>query len=87
MLVVIHDLMKLRSIDPQMLIRLYGLTDTEARLASAIAAAHSLESAAACLHMQVATARSHLKAVFAKVGVHRQQDLVRLLTSLSTISL
>jgi DNA-binding CsgD family transcriptional regulator len=36
--------------------------------------------------MQLATARSHLKAVFRKLGVNRQQDLVRLLTSLSSLT-
>jgi DNA-binding CsgD family transcriptional regulator len=66
---------------------LYGLTDTEARLASAIACGHSVESAAVSMRMQVATARSHLKAIFTKVGVNRQQDLVRLLTSLSSITI
>jgi DNA-binding CsgD family transcriptional regulator len=66
---------------------LYDLTDTEARLASAIGAGHSLESAAASLKMQIGTAQSHLKSVFPKVGVNRQQDLVRLLTSLSSIAM
>jgi DNA-binding CsgD family transcriptional regulator len=32
--------------------------------------------------VQVTTARSQLKSVFRKVGVNRQQDLVRLLASL-----
>jgi DNA-binding CsgD family transcriptional regulator len=68
-----------------MLTSLYNLTETEARLASGIAGGHSVESAAVSLHMRIATARSHLKSVFAKVGVNRQQDLVRLLSSLLTI--
>lgn len=84
-LVVVHDPMRSRGIDPQVLTSLYGLTDTEARLASAIAAGHSLESAAASLHMRIGTARCHLKAIFSKTGVNRQQDLVRLLTSISSI--
>ena len=83
-LVIVHDPISVRAADPQMLISLYRLTDTEARLASAIGSAHSVESAAAFLNMQIATARSHLKSIFTKTGVHRQQDLVRLLTSLSS---
>ena len=67
-----------------MLASLYGLTDAEARLAGALSGGHSLESAAALLRIQPSTARAHLKAVFRKVGVNRQQDLVRLLASLST---
>lgn len=71
----------------QMLQETYALTPTEACLASALASGHSLESAAASLGMQVTTARSHLKSIFAKLGVNRQQDLVRLLTSISSISI
>jgi DNA-binding CsgD family transcriptional regulator len=62
------------------------LTNAEARLASALSVGHSLESASALLGIRTATARTELKAVFHKTGVSRQQDLVRLLTSLSSIS-
>ena len=86
-LVVVHDPCARRDVDQQMLGRLYGLTGTEARLASAITAGHSLESASSLLHMQVATARSHLKAIFTKLGVNRQQHLVALLTALSSIKI
>jgi DNA-binding CsgD family transcriptional regulator/PAS domain-containing protein len=84
-LVVVHDFANASSVDPQMLRSLYGLTNTEARLACAITSGHSLESAATSLQMQIATARSHLKSIFAKVGVHRQQDLVGRIASLSSI--
>ncbi|HVL77284.1 MAG TPA: LuxR C-terminal-related transcriptional regulator [Noviherbaspirillum sp.] len=85
-LVMVHDTGDHRSADPDMLTSLYCLTETEARLASALSAGHSVESAAALLHIQPSTARAHLKHVFNKVGVNRQQDLVRLLTSLSALS-
>jgi DNA-binding CsgD family transcriptional regulator len=85
-MVIIHDLTKRTAIDPQTLSDIFGLTNTEARLASAIAAGHSLESAAISLGMQVATARTHLKAIFTKLQVNRQQDLVRLLTNLASIT-
>lgn len=85
--VVVHDPDAGPTADPEMLAAVYGLTETEARLASAISAGHSLESAAILLHVQIATARSHLKSVFAKLGVNRQQDMVRLLTSLSSVKL
>lgn len=83
-LVIVHDPAAQRCADHQMLASLYGLTEAEARLASALSGGHSLESAAALLRIQPSTARAHLKAVFRKVGVNRQQDLVRLLASLST---
>jgi DNA-binding CsgD family transcriptional regulator len=66
-----------------MLEAVYDLTDAESRLASALSAGHSIESAAAKLGIQMATARSQLKSVFRKTRVNRQQDLVRLITSLS----
>ena len=85
--VIVHDPCSRKLVDPQMLVSLYGLTETEARLANAISVGHSIESAAASLNMRVTTARSHLKSIFAKIGVNRQQDLVRLLTSLSSIAI
>jgi DNA-binding CsgD family transcriptional regulator len=84
-LVMAYDTGERRPANVQMLTGLYGLTDAEARLASALSAGHSLESAAALLGVQPATVRSELKSVFRKVGVNRQQDLVRVLTSLSSI--
>jgi PAS domain-containing protein/DNA-binding CsgD family transcriptional regulator len=85
-LVVVHDTAQRRGADPNMLVALFGLTNAEARLASALSVGHSLESASALLGIRTATARTELKAVFHKTGVSRQQDLVRLLTSLSSIS-
>jgi DNA-binding CsgD family transcriptional regulator/PAS domain-containing protein len=84
-LIVVHDTAQRPAADLDMLVALFGLTDAEARLASALSAGHSLESAAATLGIRQATARSELKSVFHKLRVNRQQDLVRLLTSLSSI--
>lgn len=64
----------------------FGLTPTEASIASALTAGHSIESAAALLGIRSGTARDHLKSAFRKLGVNRQQDLVRLLTSLSSMT-
>lgn len=57
----------------------YGLTRAEARLASKLAECLSLEEAAKMLTITLHTARSQLKAVFAKTGVRRQSELVALL--------
>ena len=84
-LLMVPDTSEHRRARVDMLTEIYGLTETEARLASALSGGHSLETAAALLAMQATTARTHLKAVFRKLGVNRQQDLVRLLTSLSSI--
>jgi DNA-binding CsgD family transcriptional regulator len=81
-LVIVHDTGEHHQADAAMLGGVYGLTEAEARLASALSAGHSIESAAANLGVQVTTARSQLKSVFRKVGVNRQQDLTRILASL-----
>lgn len=85
-LVLVHDTAGCRRASIEMLTCIYGLTETEARLASALSGGHSIDSAAALLEMRPSTARFHLKSVFRKIGVGRQQDLVRVLTSLSTLA-
>jgi DNA-binding CsgD family transcriptional regulator/PAS domain-containing protein len=59
----------------------FELTPTQARLAGALAAGDSLAECARAMRISVATARTHLKEVFAKTGARRQADLVRLLLS------
>lgn len=58
---------------------LYSMTATEARLALLIRDGLSLQDAASRLHISRNTARTHMKNVYAKTGVHRQAGLVRLL--------
>ena len=60
---------------------LFDLTPSEAKLASSIAAGHQLRRAAQQLGWTYETARTTLKRVMTKVGVERQADLLRLLTS------
>lgn len=64
---------------------LYGLTPTEARVAAALSSGHSIQSAAADLRMSAETLRTHLKHIFSKVGVTRQQDLIRALADIQAI--
>jgi len=59
--------------------RLYGLTPAEARLAQALVAGEHLNDIAEHLGITKETARSQLKAVFAKTDTHRQAELVRVL--------
>ncbi|MEO6780194.1 MAG: helix-turn-helix transcriptional regulator [Bradyrhizobium sp.] len=58
---------------------IYDFTPSETRLCDQIVAGFSVNDAAATLGISVATARTYLKRVFAKTGVHRQADLVRLI--------
>jgi len=60
---------------------LYGLTQSESRLAILLATDHSLAETAEHLGITISTARSVLKTVFAKTGTNRQASLVRLLVT------
>ena len=64
------------------LIRAFGLTPAEARLASIIAVGASPEQAAERTGVAKETARNQLKAVFGKTRTHRQSELVALLARL-----
>jgi len=55
------------------------LTPAEARLAADLADGLTLEESAERSSTQVATARTHLKRIFAKTRTRRQSELVRLL--------
>jgi DNA-binding CsgD family transcriptional regulator len=72
---------RVRPIDESTLVRAYGLTRSEARLASALAAGVSLAEHAQRERTTTATARTHLKHIFEKTGWRRQADLVRALAS------
>ncbi len=61
------------------LIRLYGLTATEARLTLNLLTGKGLAWAATKNKISLNTARTHLKRVFTKTETHRQVELVRLI--------
>lgn len=61
--------------------RLFDLTPAEASLALALANGLTLDEAADELNIRKNTARAHLRAIFAKIGVTRQTALVRVLLS------
>ncbi len=60
---------------------LFDLTPAEAMLTTELAAGKSLRDAATLRGIAYATARTHLRAVFAKTGCHRQGELVALLNA------
>lgn len=64
---------------------LFDLTAAESRIVRGIAAGHSVEEIAQQHDISEATVRTQIKAVFAKTGVHRQAELVRLFSGLSLI--
>lgn len=64
-------------------LRTMGLTPAEVRLAEAIGSGATLRAAADAHGIAYETARTHLRSVFAKLGIQRQADLVALVTRLS----
>ena len=60
----------------------FRLTDAEARLATQLARGASLEQVADQFGIGKETARSQLKSIFTKLGVHRQGELVAVLAKL-----
>lgn len=64
---------------PRELLRtLYELTEAESRVAWHLASGATPEQAAERLGIAHSTLRHHLERIFAKTGVHRQSDLVRM---------
>jgi DNA-binding CsgD family transcriptional regulator len=60
--------------------QLYGLSERESEVASAVVAGLTLEETAESLKVEKETVRSHLKRVFSKTETSRQAELVRLLS-------
>ena len=63
----------------------YGLTSAEARVASILGSGLSLEKTANQIGIQYETARSHLKIIFQKMGIHRQTELAVILARIAMI--
>lgn len=63
------------------LLEIYGLTATEATIASQLGVGSSLAEVCEKLEITENTARTHLKRVFAKTNTNRQSSLIRLILS------
>lgn len=70
----------------EILIGVYGLTHSEARLVAALSTGATLARAARQQHISLNTARWHLKHVFQKTGVGHQAQLVALIASLPPLA-
>ena len=64
---------------------LFGLTESEALLATLLANGYTLGEAAAKLRLTESSVRTYSKKIFSKTGAKRQAELVRLI--LKTVSL
>jgi DNA-binding CsgD family transcriptional regulator len=70
-------------VDADLLGRAFALTPAEARLAARLGAGSSLREAADGERIAFETARTRLKAVFAKTGTNRQMELALLVARIS----
>ncbi len=68
-------------ISPDTLEQVYGLTDAEAKVAICLANGLEMDAIAEVNGISVNTVRTQVKRVYAKTGVKRQAELVRLLLS------
>lgn len=75
----IHEPRLAVQMDPDMLSTLYGFTRMESALVVALYAAPILQTAADQCDISLNTAKTHLKHVFAKCGVHSKAELLRML--------
>jgi DNA-binding CsgD family transcriptional regulator len=70
-----------RSISPDLLVDLYGLTRAQANVARRLYAGSSVEETAAQLKLSPNTVRTHLKQIFSKCEVQSQAELLLLLAT------
>ena len=83
-IVFLYDLQSAASVDPALLIKLFGLTMAEARTALQMTQGGGLDEIAARLGVSVNTCKTQLQAAYAKTGTHRQADLLKLLLGLAS---
>lgn len=81
-LVLLSDPDRVPARQSEILRRHYGLTRKQADLTLLLAAGRPLAECAEALGIAEKTARRHLATIFARTGLHRQVDLVRLVFSL-----
>lgn len=77
----LQEVGNLQPLPGEVLVKLYGLTPAETRLLVLLAQSMSLDEAAETLGIGKGTARTHLRQIFAKTGVNRQAEVVRLVMS------
>jgi DNA-binding CsgD family transcriptional regulator/PAS domain-containing protein len=81
-ILILSDLISKSRPDPAVLRQVFGLTPVETRVALIMSTGASPVQVAEEIGIAFETVRSHLKAIFAKTGTHRQGELVALLTTM-----
>ncbi|WP_024802645.1 helix-turn-helix transcriptional regulator [Nocardia sp. BMG51109] len=70
--------------EPAVLQQLYGLTEAEATVATAVLGGGGVQAVATKLSLSPSTVRTHLRHIFTKTSTHRQAELIRLLLTVTT---
>jgi DNA-binding CsgD family transcriptional regulator len=81
-LLLLTDMDDQPRISQESLMEIFGLTPSQARLASLLVEGKSLKEIAREMQNSSGTARNHLKVVFTQTGTNRQGELVSLLSRL-----
>lgn len=79
LILTFRDLETLRSLAPEIIAKAFSLTEAEAKVAAMIGSGASPEQISDEFQVSRETVRNQLKAVFAKTGTHRQNELAALL--------
>ncbi|WP_295987922.1 helix-turn-helix transcriptional regulator [uncultured Variovorax sp.] len=79
----LYDLTAALAVPPSLLVKLFGLTEAEARVALQVLQGGSAGEMAATLGVATSTVRAQLQAVYGKTGTHRRADLLKMLLSLA----
>ena len=85
-LVLIVDPVRRLRLDTARVAALLGLSPAEAAIAVSLAEGRTVREIAAATGREYATVRTHLKRVFAKLGVSRQYDAVQVVVALSQVA-
>ena len=84
-LVVVVDPQSRLSLDPTRIAEILGLTDSQGEVAARLAEGLTIPQIAEATGKHVTTIKWHLSGAFAKLGVSRQPDLVRVVVSLANV--
>ena len=82
-LVLVVDPARRTTVDPTVVEAALGFSPMQSQVAARITEGMSVPAIAAGMDRQVSTIRTHVKSMYSKLGITRQQELVRLVRSLA----
>lgn len=79
--VFISNSQGVKKISAATLKELFGLTDSEAKVAAYLANGNTLNEAAECLSVSINTAKTHARNIYEKTGVNKQTKFIQLVSN------